>query len=237
MPNNNGKSNRFLIIVGVVTLLIIANIIVLFVLVNRYKQSVDARREYDALREQDRQDIPEMPPAEPGGEPNEFGKLNSDYIGWLRLSDTAVDYPVVQTADNEKYLNMTFTGASNRYGAIFADCRCDISDLRHLIIYGHNTSNGEMFGGLRLFLDDAYLSEHPTVSLSLDGQELTYNIFSARQTDIHDPAYQLDFAEQGAYASFVADCGAPTDASQIVTLSTCVSGGDDSERVILQAWR
>jgi sortase B len=236
MPNSKGKSNWFLIVVCVVAFLIVANIVVLFVLVSRYQQSVDAKREYDALRERE-QNVPDIPSPEQADEPDEYSRINSDYIGWLQIPDTAVDYPVVQTANNEKYLNMTFTGASNRYGAIFADYRCDFSDLRHLIIYGHNTSNGEMFGGLRLFLSGGYADEHPTVTLTLDGQELTYNIFSARQTSIYDPAYQLDFAERGAYASFLADCGAPPDTSRVLTLSTCVSGGDDSERVILQAWR
>jgi sortase B len=237
MPSDKGKPSKLLIVVGVVIFLIIANIIVLFVLVDRYRQSVDARREYAALQGAGRQDVTDFTAAGTDAVTDGYRQINSDYVGWLNLPGTAVDYPIVQTVDNEKYLNMTFTGASNRYGAIFADYRCDISDLRHFIIYGHNTSNGEMFGGLRLFLDESYLSDHPTVTLTLDERELTYNIFSARQTDIYDPAYQLDFSEQGAYGQFLADCGAPSDAAHVLTLSTCVSTGDDRQRVIIQAWR
>jgi sortase B len=104
-----------------------------------------------------------------------------------------------------------------------------------MIIYGHNTSNGEMFGGLRHFLDKDYLAEHPEIVLEVDGIVNTYKIFNARKSNIHDPAYNLSLDEDDAFASFKENCGAPADAVQIITLSTCVSGNDDDERVIIQA--
>jgi hypothetical protein len=94
-----------------------------------------------------------------------------------------------------------------------------------------------MFGSLRHFLDSAYLAAHPDIVLEVDGIVSTFRIFSARRSNIHDPAYNLSLGEDDAFAAFKETCGAPADAVQIITLSTCVSGNDDDERVIIQGAR
>ena len=61
-----------------------------------------------------------------------------------------------------------------------------------------------------------------------------YEIFSARLTDVHDYVYFLDFSAYGAFHEFLERTGAPPNAMQIITLSTCVSRGHDNERLIVQ---
>ena len=49
--------------------------------------------------------------------------INSDFIGWLRIRDTGVDVPVVQTGDNDTYLRKDFYGNYSVYGNPFLDFR------------------------------------------------------------------------------------------------------------------
>jgi sortase B len=163
-----------------------------------------------------------------------MSKINPEYVCWIKIEDTMVDFPVVRGDDNEKYLNLTFYGQENVYGSIFMDYRCAGTNVPHILIYGHNTKDGDMFGGLRNFLRKDYIEEHNVITLTVNDQVIEYEIFDARMTDIHDPAYNLYFEEPGAFAAFAEECGAPEDAKQIITLSTCVSGDDDDERVIVQ---
>ena len=63
-----------------------------------------------------------------------------------------------------------------------------------------------------------------------------YEIFSVRYTDINDPAYNLDFSTAECFRAFLERNGAPLDATQILTLSTCVGGGSgyEDKRIIVQ---
>ena len=164
----------------------------------------------------------------------EMREINPDYIFWINIADTPVDYPVVRGNDNEIYLNMNFSGEENMLGALFLDYRCKGEQIPNIIIYGHNSRQGDMFGGLRNFLDGQYLAAHPFISIKINDRIVEYEIFSARTTDVNDPVYFLDFSESGSFREFLERCGAPTDSEQIITLSTCVSGNNADERVIVQ---
>ena len=67
---------------------------------------------------------------------------NKDIIAWLYCPDTEINYPVVQSKDNEYYLRRLLDGTWNIAGTLFMDYRnaADCSDL-HTIIYGHNMKN------------------------------------------------------------------------------------------------
>lgn len=164
----------------------------------------------------------------------EMRQINPDYICWIKIEDTMVDYPVVRGKDNDTYLSLSFYREENTYGSLFMDYRCTGEYVPHLIIYGHNTRTGDMFGGLRKYLDQEYLSEHPQISIKVNDRMVTYDIFNAKKTNIHDTAYDLDFNTPEHFRSFAEKCGAPSDAVQIITLSTCVSAGNDEERIIVQ---
>ena len=86
---------------------------------------------------------------------------------------------------------------------------------------------------LHEFLDEQFLSERPLILFMENDSLYEYEIFSARRTDIHDPAYQLDFSAEGSWAAFLESNGAPAEAEQIITLSTCI-GADNDRRMIVQ---
>jgi sortase B len=163
----------------------------------------------------------------------EMRDINPDYVGQLKIDGTAIDYPVVRGNDNEKYLNTAFNGEEHRLGAIFMDYRCVGDYVPHIIIYGHEVEDDLMFGGLQKFFDERYLSEHPTITFTENGKVSEFEIFSARISDIYDPAYYLDFNATGSFRSFAERNGATADAEQIITLSTCV-GANNDKRMIVQ---
>ena len=168
---------------------------------------------------------------------NEMRAINPDYVCWIRIDGTNIDYPVVRGQNNEQYLHTTFQGEDNKAGSIFMDYRNVGEHLPHIIIYGHNLQQGGMFTDLRRFLNSTFYNEFNTITLIVNGHEVEFEIFVARRTDVNDPAYYLDLATQRNFGRFANKIDAPIRASQIITLSTCVSEGNDDERVIIQGFR
>ena len=106
--------------------------------------------------------------------------VNPDTAAWLRIPGTEIDYPVVQTGDNEKYLNTDFEGNHSSAGAIFVDCDSD-GDLLglHTLFYGHHMKNGTMFAQLEKFKDESFFEEHREIILYLPDQELHLRTIAA----------------------------------------------------------
>ena len=207
-----------------------------------------SRAEYDSYREL-ASDI-ESNPDEYGGTylsalDEEMLQINPDYVCWIRIDGTGIDYPVVRGTDNNKYIYTSFNGEPNLAGTLFMDFRNEGDLLNsyvgealpHILIYGHNLERGGMFSHLRRFLDERFMEENQIITLVVHGQTVEYRIFSARLTDINDPAYFLNFSEQRAFSRFADRIDAPLHATQIITLSTCTTGGSDSARLVVQGYR
>jgi len=168
---------------------------------------------------------------------SEMRAINPDYVCWIRVGGTSIDHPVVRGQDNEKYLETTFYGEPNRYGAIFMDYRNVEERLPHIIIYGHNAKDGTMFTDLRKFQDPVFLEQNNIITLVVNGSEVEFEIFAARRTNIEDSAYFLNLETTRNFTRFADRIGAPLKATQILTLSTCVSEGDKDERMIVMGYR
>ena len=175
----------------------------------------------------------------------EMLKINSDYVCWIRIDGTNIDYPVVRGEDNDKYLNTSFRGEKSITGTVFMDYRINGNLMEerldyiipHIIIYGHNLRQGGIFSDLRKLLSGQFLEENNLIKLIVNDQVILYEIFSARRSDIDDPAYHLDFDSSRSFPRFANKVDAPLQATQILTLSTCISSGNDDERLIVQAYR
>ena len=77
---------------------------------------------------------------------------NPDFVGWITVPNTSINYPVLQTDDNDFYLTHGFYKARDARGAIFMDYRNNPVDLdANTIIYGHNCYNTTMFSELTKF--------------------------------------------------------------------------------------
>ena len=90
--------------------------------------------------------------------------VNQKLIGWVKIDDTNIDYPVMQTSDNEYYLTHNLNQEYDRNGSIFLDKDCEVEyPSTNLILYGHHMRSGQMFGGLDKYEDKSYWEAHPYI--------------------------------------------------------------------------
>ena len=167
----------------------------------------------------------------------ELHKMNSDIVGWLYCADTKINYPVVQTSDNEYYLHRLLDGSWNANGTIFMDYRnsADMSD-RNTIIYGHNMKSGAMFGQLGRYKNQGFYDEHPYLYYITESKTYRLDLLAGCIVDSTDSIYSLDPNEENigrcmAHSTFAAD--KEYQGGPIVTLSTCTYEYDDARFIVL----
>ena len=172
----------------------------------------------------------------------DMSAINPDYVGWIRIEGTNVDYPMVQGADNIKYLSTTFTGARNPSGAIFVDSRNTGGFSGLTLIHGHNMRDGSMFGGLyRLLdieLDPEFETTLPIITIfTPDSNILTYQIFTVRRTSENDAVFMLPEEGHDAFSRYFSGFGfSNEELRNILVLATCTTGSRD-ERLLVMATR
>ena len=174
---------------------------------------------------------------------------NDDFIAWIKILGTNVDYPVVWTDDAEHYLHHTFTGKPGAAGTLFSLMKTDYSiPSRNIAIYGHHLkSTGEkMFTSLMRYKDADFYAGHETVLLDTLYESGAYRIFAvlnfhssewdASQADFESDAAFLDFI-QYARRNALYDTGVTVGAEDsILTLITCDrSYGGRSGRLAVMA--
>lgn len=92
-----------------------------------------------------------------------FEKLfneNEDTVGWIKINNTNINFPIVQSTNNSFYLKHNFKKQSNSAGWIFADYRNNFELLdKNTIIYGHNRRNNTMFSNLKYLLNPSWFDD------------------------------------------------------------------------------
>lgn len=118
---------------------------------------------------------------------DELKATNPDTVAWLRVPNTTINYPVVQTTDNVTYLSKTFTGGYSLSGTIFLDKgnAADFSSVNS-ILYGHNRVDGTMFADLDKIYDGSLGNDIKIFLYLPDGTVRTYRVFSSYVT-ANDP--------------------------------------------------
>lgn len=104
-------------------------------------------------------------------------EINSELAGWISIDGTGLDYPVLKANDNDYYLTRDFYGQNSRLGSIFMDYRNDYNDI-NIIIYGHNSSNGQMFGYLNNYKNESFYRAHKEVRFDTLYEHHTYEIIA-----------------------------------------------------------
>lgn len=171
--------------------------------------------------------------------------LNSDTFGWISIPDTRLDYPVMHTPDDpEKYLRKSFYGAYADSGVPFLEAQCT-ADSSNLIIYGHNMKSGSMFHALEGYLDAAYYSAHPTISLTTAEGETLYDVMAVLHFQITaenistyyaipQTAEQFDAYVAGIRAAALYDLHTTASwGTRLLTLSTCDNITDDGRILVI----
>lgn len=144
---------------------------------------------------------------------NEVYQLNSDIVGWIKINDTVIDYPVMQGEDNEYYLTHNFNGNYDRNGCIFLDTSCSIYPRSsNLILYGHHMKSGKMFAALEKYASEKFYEKHRYIAFDTLYDEGVYEVmyvFRDRvysQADVNFKYYEFyDASSEEEFNSYMKD--------------------------------
>lgn len=115
---------------------------------------------------------------------------NPNCIGWIRISGTKIDYPVMQTKDNPQYyLRRDFNKQYSYLGTPFMDSRCDANYDNNMIIYGHNMKDGKMFADLLKYREYSYFKEHNIIHFITPNGVQEYEVIAVSKVKNDDEWY------------------------------------------------
>ena len=179
----------------------------------------------------------------------EIYKDNPDLFGWIKIDDTRIDYPVMQTPeDPEKYLRTNFEEKYSHAGLPFVDEECT-KDSDNIIIYAHNMKDGSMFQTLFKYKKEKYWKEHPIIQFDTLYDEQEYEVLAVFYDRVyykHEDVfkfYQFINAEDEAdYKDAIKnykekqlyDTGVEAEyGDQLITLVTCSYHEDNGRFVVV----
>ena len=160
----------------------------------------------------------------------ELKSINNNYEMWIQIPNTEINYPVVQTDDNEYYLKHSFKKEINISGTVFVDYRNNIDEDRNLILYGHNMRNGTMFNNLTNFKEESFFNNNNIINIVRNNILYQYEVFSVYVEDESKVNIETEFIDNEAYASYVLNEGSKSmlnkdieisNEDKIITLVTC----------------
>ncbi|MCO6017930.1 SrtB family sortase [Carnobacterium divergens] len=174
----------------------------------------------------------------------ELKKINPDIKGWISIPDTAIDYPILQSSDNDFYLKHNYQKEIARAGSVFKDFRNQSESEFNTILYGHNMKDGSMFADLQNYLDEDFFNKHPTFDYETETKSYQVEVFAAYETTTDFYYIETDFSQPQAYSNYLTTIKQQskfqtnvivTDQDQIITLSTCDTGFDyEKGRFVIQ---
>lgn len=175
---------------------------------------------------------------------NELKSKNNDTIGWLKVNNTNIDYPFVQSKDNKYYLTHNYNKKKTSAGWIFLDKRNnkDLSDKNN-IIYGHSRKDKSMFGTLKYTLNKNWYKnkDNLIIKITTELKEYNYKIFSVYTIEKENYYLQTDFTTKKEYKTFLNILRERSiydfkpnieNTTSILTLSTCYK---NNKRVVVHA--
>lgn len=164
---------------------------------------------------------------------------NTDMVGWIKVADTNINYPVMHTPDNPNfYLKHGFDKGYSDYGCPYVQENCDVQfPTDNVIIYGHHMKNGSMFCDLEKFKSEDFYKEHKTISFNTLTDKYEYEIVSVFKTFVYSDSpesfkyYRFVNAETPEqFDEYIAKCkelslydtGVNAEhGDKLITLSTC----------------
>ena len=173
---------------------------------------------------------------------------NRDFVAWITIPGTKIDYPVVRSNNTEYYLHHMFSGKESQLGCLFSLKSSDYqAPSRNIAIYGHHLSQSDAMFSTRLwYKDPSYCASHSTIRLdSLYGSR-EYRVFAVVNMLVTDwDAATASFSGDTAFMRFVDrarqkalfETGVRVEADDhILTLITCDRGfGGVSGRLVVMA--
>lgn len=172
--------------------------------------------------------------------------LNNDFVGWITIDDTAVNYPVMQSVDRPNfYLKRNFDKQYSDYGVPYVDEKCNLSSSNNTIIYGHNMKNGTMFNVLPTYQKESFYKDHKTITFNTLDTFSEYEIIAAFKIDVSTDSFlyntytdmneeSFEYFIENIKAKSFYDTGISAKyGDKLLTLSTCEYTFQDGRFVVV----
>ena len=165
----------------------------------------------------------------------ELYELNNDFIGWLKINDTNISYPVMQTDSNRKdyYLRKNFYKEYSQLGTPYIAEYCNVQTSDNVIIYGHHITDYQVFGELEKYKKKAFYDNHKVINFNTIYGNADYEIISVFKTVAHTGFKYYEFinsSSQEEFDTFIKKCKelsfyeikeTANYGDKLLTLSTC----------------
>lgn len=169
----------------------------------------------------------------------ELQKQNEEIIGWLEIEGTSINYPVLQTTDNDYYLTHNYKKENSIAGSLFLDKDFDLDKpSTNYLIYGHRNKQGLMFEELIKYGKEDFYKEHPTIKFTTLKEDATYEIIAVfysrvyykNEKDVFRYYYFVNAENEKEYNNYIENCKKASIydtgitavyGEQLITLSTC----------------
>ncbi len=136
---------------------------------------------------------------------NELKNINNDVEGWIQVNGTNVNYPFVQTTNNDFYLDHSIDKEKNSAGWLFLDYRNNMENLdKNTIIYAHNRKDKSMFGSLKNTLTKNWLNntDNFIIKLSTPYENTLWQIFSIYHIPTTNDYIRTNFSSNTDFLEF-----------------------------------
>lgn len=173
---------------------------------------------------------------------NKLKTFNPDTIGFIKVMGTNINYPFVQSTDNDYYLSRSYDKTYNNAGWIFLDYRNNEFNDKNTIIYGHGRINGTMFGSLKDTLKSSWQNnkDNYIIKISTEKENSIWQIFSVYKIATTSDYLQTTFSDN-EFESFINLIKGRssynfetnvTNEDKVLTLSTCYN---DNDKMVVHA--
>ena len=178
---------------------------------------------------------------------NKLYEENKDIVGWLKIDNTTINYPIMQNInDPNYYLRRDFYKNYSSYGTPYMAKQCNLNS-DNIVIYGHHMKNNKMFGELEKYKSKDFYNNHKIITFTTLEKEYSYEIFAVFKTTVYTKnAFRyyenINFENKKMYNDFINICKDKSlyqtgieikDKEKLITLSTCEYSNKNSRLVIV----
>lgn len=182
---------------------------------------------------------------------NKLHKENEDIYAWITVTDTTVDYPVLQhPTDNTYYLNNNIDGTPGYPGCIYTEDynAKDFSD-KNTVLYGHNLKDKTMFSSLHNYEEEDTFSKDQYIYIWTENDVFVYKVFAAYEFNSNHLLLNYDYNNEYVYEQYIKDIFNVKDngygianikddidvtkEDRIITLSTCTTDHNSDQRFLV----
>lgn len=255
-PKHQKSNNKILINVGIIILVIIfitSMIYLCFYFVNRKKEIAKNQNILEKLNIENTEvdENQNLKKSKRILELQEIQKENNDIVAWIEIEGTNINYPVLQTSDNEFYLDHNYKKEKAQTGSLFLDKDFYMSKpSTNYLIYGHRNRYGLMFEDLIKYKEKEFYDEHKKIRFTTNNEDAQYDIVSVFYSKVYYKSdknvfryyYFIDAKNEDEYNEYIEnsksagiyDTGVTAKyGEQLLTLSTCEYSQENGRFVIV----